>query len=350
MQAQIQAVVVHAPHDLRVEEMEAPEKAEGADQVTVRIERGGICGSDLHYYHNGGFGTVRIQEPMILGHEVSGIIESAGANVKNVKEGDRVAINPSRPCGTCAYCLAGQPIHCLDMRFYGSAMRVPHIHGAFRDYVVADATQCVPVLPSLSAGEAAMAEPLAVALHAINQAGPLVGRRVLITGSGPIGALCALAARRAGAAEIIATDVAGFPLKTMDRLGVDRAINIADAPDALKPYRQDKGVFDVLIEASGKAEALISALDAVRPTATIVQVGLGGEATLPINKIVAKELNLKGTFRFHQEFATAVEMMNKGLIDVSPVITQTLPFKQAQRAFDLASDRSQAMKIQLAFS
>lgn len=350
MQAQIQAVVVHAPHDLRVEEMDAPEKVEGDDQVTVRIERGGICGSDLHYYHDGGFGTVRIQEPMILGHEVSGIVESVGSTVKNVKEGDRVAINPSRPCGKCAYCQAGQPIHCLDMRFYGSAMRTPHIHGAFRDYVVADAAQCMPVLPSLSAGEAAMAEPLAVALHAINQAGPLVGRRVLITGSGPIGALCALAARRAGAAEIVTTDVASLPLKTMERLGVDRAINVADAPDALKPYKQDKGVFDVLIEASGKAEALISALDTVRPTATIVQVGLGGEATLPINTIVAKELNLKGTFRFHKEFATAVEMMNKGLIDVSPVITQTLPFKQAQRAFDLASDRSQAMKIQLAFS
>ena len=187
-------------------------------------------------------------------------------------------------------------------------------------------------------------------LHAVNRAGPLVGRKVLITGSGPIGALVAVAARRAGAIEIAATDVAAFPLKMIEQVGADYAFNVARNADALKPFTKNKGIFDVLFEASGNQMALTGALDALRPGATIVQIGLGGDITLPMNTVVAKELILKGTFRFHKEFETAVDMMNNGLIDVAPVITQTLPYKQAAEAFDLASDRSKAMKIQLAFS
>lgn len=346
----MQAIVVHAPHDLRVEDIEAPDKAQGRDEVTVRIERGGICGSDLHYYHNGGFGTVRIKQPMVLGHEVSGTVTSVGMDVKSLKKGDRVAVNPSQPCNTCQYCLKGDQAHCLDMYFYGSAMRYPHVHGAFRDEVIAGEAQCFKVLSSLTAGEAAMAEPLAVALHAVNRAGSVVGKKVLITGSGPIGVLCAAAARRAGAVEIAATDIAAFPLKMMDQIGVDYMFNVANNPDALKPFAKDKGTFDVLLEASGHQDALVGALDALRPGATIVQIGLGGDMTLPMNTIVAKELNVKGTFRFNEEFETAVTMMNNGLIDVSPVITQTLPYKQAVEAFELASDRTRAMKIQLAFT
>jgi len=346
----MQAVVIHAPHDLRVEEPQAPLTVQGPDEVTVRIERGGICGSDLHYYHNGGFGTVRLQQPMILGHEVAGKVESVGANVKRIATGDRVAISPSRPCGACQFCQRGSQAHCEDMKFYGSAMRMPHIDGAFRETVIANEAQCFAVLPSLSAGEAAMAEPLAVALHAVNRAGPLVGRRILITGSGPIGALCAAAARRAGATEIVATDVEVYPLQIMEQIGVDYLFNVEQHEDALRSFAHGKGTFDVLFEASGNAAALLGALDTLRPGATIVQVGLGGDVTVPMNVIVAKELNLKGTFRFHEEFETAVDMMNHGLIDVSPLITQTLAFSQAEAAFELASDRTQAMKVQLAFS
>lgn len=346
----MQAIVVHAPHDLRVEDIEAPDKAQGRDEVTVRIERGGICGSDLHYYHNGGFGTVRIRQPMVLGHEVSGTVTSVGMDVKSLKKGDRVAVNPSRPCNDCRFCLQGDQAHCLDMHFYGSAMRYPHVHGAFRDEVIAGEAQCFKVLSSLTAGEAAMAEPLAVALHAINRAGSVVGKKVLITGSGPIGVLCAAAARRAGAVEIAATDIAAFPLKMMDQVGVDHMFDVAKNPDALKPFAENKGTFDVLLEASGHQDALVGALDALRPGATIVQIGLGGDMTLPMNTIVAKELAVKGTFRFNEEFGTAVTMMNNGLIDVAPVITQTLPYKQAVEAFEMASDRTRAMKIQLAFT
>jgi L-idonate 5-dehydrogenase len=335
-------------HDLRIEADRVA--GPGPGQVLVAVGAGGICGSDLHYYHDGGFGTVRIKEPITLGHEVAGVVEAVGADVAGVRVGDRVAVNPSLACGTCEYCRRGEQLHCLDMRFFGSAMRFPHVQGAFSEYVKVDRSQCFKVLGTLTAGEAAMAEPLAVCLHAVNQAGSLVGAKVLITGSGPIGALCAAAARRAGATEIVATDVAALPLKTMERVGADRAIDIGADPDGLKPYGANKGTFDVLFEASGKEAALTGALDALRPQARIVQVGLGGDITLPMTTVVTKEFTIRGTFRFFKEFGTAVEMMNKGLIDVTPLISQTMPFRQAQAAFDLAGDRRQAMKVQLAFS
>ena len=341
------AVVIHAPHDLRVEPMPLPDA--GADDVTVRIAAGGICGSDLHYYHNGGFGTVRLREPMVLGHEVAGVVESVGSAVDGLRSGDRVAVSPSLPCGSCRYCQRGLQQHCLDMRFYGSAMRFPHVQGAFRQRLVAKASQCHKIADGLSLGEAAMAEPLAVCLHAVRRAGPLLGARVLVTGSGPIGALCILAARRAGAAEIVATDVAEAPLAMARKVGANAAMNVAETPDALDPWKRDKGAFDVLFEASGNARALVQALDVVRPGGVIVQVGLGGIVDLPINTIVAKEIELRGTFRFHEEYALAVSLLGQGLIDVKPLITETLPFSRAEEAFELAGDRSRAMKVQLSF-
>ncbi len=341
------AVVVHAPHDLRIEA--APLANPGPGQVLVAVEAGGICGSDLHYYHHGGFGIVRIKEPMILGHEVAGCIEALGAGVTGLSIGQRVALSPSNPCGRCRYCQQGHQQHCLDMRFYGSAMRYPHVQGAFRDRIVAEAHQCYGVGDSVTAGEAAMAEPLAVCLHAVRRAGPLLGARVLVTGSGPIGVLAALAARRAGAVEIVATDVADAPLAVMRGLGVEHALNVASDPDALAPYIADKGHFDVLFEASGNERALSGALAALRPGAVVVQIGIGGAMTLPMNVLVAKEIELRGTFRFHEEFGLAVALMSKGLIDVKPLITATLPADRAVDAFVLATDRSKAMKVQLAF-
>ena len=345
----MRAVVIHAAHDLRVDEVATP--APGPGQVRVHIEAGGICGSDLHYYHHGGIGSaIRLREPMILGHEVAGIVEAVGAEVNGIQSGDRVALSPSLPCGACRYCQAGQQMHCLDMRFYGSAMRFPHVQGAFRETIVAEARQCHVVPAALSAAEAAMAEPLAVCLHAARRAGPLLGRRVLVTGSGPIGALCAIAARRAGAAEVVATDITDAPGALMRRLGADRFINVAREADALAGYGRDKGSFDVLMEASGSDRALVQAFDVLKPQGIIVQVGLGGTATIPINTLVAKEFELRGTFRFHEEFALAVELIAKGLVEVRPLITATLPLERAREAFELATDRSRSMKVQLAFA
>ncbi len=343
----MKALIIHAPGDLRVEDIPTPEM--GPNQMKVKVRCGGICGSDLHYYQHGGFGTVRIQEPMVLGHEVSGVIEAVGAQVQGFEAGHRVAVSPSRPCGLCRYCQQGLQNHCLDMRYYGSAMRMPHVQGAFRQELVVEVSQAHRLADSVSDAEGALAEPLSVAIHAVRRAGPLVGKHVLITGCGPIGALLVIAARRAGATHITVTDVAAAPLRSAEKVGADEVLNVAQDPAALACYEADKGFFDVLFEASGNERALVGAFGALRPRGIIVQVGLGGEMKLPINVIVAKEFDLRGAFRFHEEFATAVTLLNKGLVDVKPLISATLPYRDAGRAFALAADRSQAMKVVLNF-
>lgn len=341
------ALVIYAPGDLRVEALATPEILPG--QLRVRVRTGGICGSDLHYFQHGGFGTVRIKEPMVLGHEIAGIIEEAGSAVRDFAAGDRIAISPSRPCGLCAYCQQGLQNHCLDMRYYGSAMRTPHVQGAFRQEIVCETAQAYKLADSVSDGEGAMAEPLSVALHAVRRAGPLLGKRVLVTGCGPIGALIVIAARRAGATHIAATDVGSYPLRNALKVGADQGINVAEDPEGLGAFTADKGSFDVLFEASGDERALRGSFDALRPRGVIVQVGLGGEMTLPVNTIVAKEFDLRGAFRFHEEFGIAVDLLNKGLVNVKPLISATLSYRDAGRAFALAADRSQAMKVLLNF-
>jgi len=347
----MRAIVVHAPKDLRADDWQA--ETPGPGQVLVRTAAGGICGSDLHYYHHGGFGAVRLKQPMVLGHEVSGRVAELGPGVEGLAVGDLVAVNPSRPCGSCRYCLEGLANHCLDMRFYGSAMPFPHIQGAFREALLVDAAQCVKA-DGVTAGEAAMAEPLSVALHAIRRAGPLLGKRVLVTGCGPIGVLTVLAARRAGAAEVVATDIEDRPLEHAAAAGADRTINVsgnvAGQADALTAYAAGKGHFDVLCEASGAQPALVAGLGALRPRGVVVQLGLGGDMTLPMPQVTAKELDLRGSFRVHEEFPLAVEMIAKGLIQVKPLITHTIAFDDAVKAFELAGDRSRVMKAQIAFN
>lgn len=343
----MRGVIIHGPKDLRVEEVTVPPL--GPHDVRVRIEAGGICGSDLHYYNHGGFGTVRVQEPMALGHEIAGTVDEVGSAVSLVSRGMRVAVNPSQPCNDCRYCRAGQHNQCLNMRFMGSAMRFPHVQGGFRERITVDEGQAIPIAPTMTMAAAAMAEPLAVCLHAARQAGSLLGAKVLVTGCGPIGTLAVVAARYAGASEIVATDVSSYPLSIARQVGATKTINVAEDPQGLAPYTQEKGTFDVLFEASGNEAALRGALDALRPGGVIVQLGLGGDMKLPINIIVAKELQIRGTFRFDEEFRLAVDLMGKGLVDVKPLLTQTIPFERAVDAFTLASDRSQAMKVQLTF-
>ena len=343
----MKAIVCHAPEDLRLDSFETD--ALGAHQLQVDVAYGGICGSDLHYYHHGGFGTVRIKEPMVLGHEVSGIVRVVGSAVQNYKAGQRIAISPSRPCGQCQYCQKGQHNHCLDMRFFGSAMRFPHVQGAFRQTLVIDASQAHPLNDSLSLSLAALAEPLSVGLHAIQRAGSVFGKQVLVTGCGPIGTLLIGALRRAGAARIVAVDIADKPLECARAMGADETINIAKNSEALAPFAVNKGVFDVMFEASGNDRALRSGLDVVAPRGVIVSIGLGGDSTLPLNQLVGKELELRGTFRFHEEFAVAVRFLNEGLIDGRPVISHVMNFDDAIHAFELASDKSQAMKVQINF-
>jgi L-idonate 5-dehydrogenase len=343
----MKAVVIHAARDLRVEDSIA--EIVGPGQVEVAIEAGGICGSDLHYYNHGGFGAIRIREPMILGHEVAGTIKALGQGVLNLAVGDRVAVSPSRPCNACEYCLKGQQNHCLNMRFYGSAMPMPHIQGAFRQQLVAESWQCHKVADGVSINEAAFAEPFAVTLHAVKRAGSLVGKRVLVTGCGPIGALAIVAARDQDASEIVATDVMDAVLEKALVVGADRTINVASNGDDLQAYSANKGYFDVHFEASGNERAVRSGLEVLKPRGILVQLGLGGDVSIPQNLVVSKEIEMRGTFRFHEEFALAVDLINRRRVDLKPLLTGIYPFEDAVHAFELAGDRTRSMKVQLAF-
>ncbi|NRP75852.1 L-idonate 5-dehydrogenase (NAD(P)(+)) [Ensifer psoraleae] len=343
----MKAVVIHAAKDLRIEGREV--ESLGPGQVEVAIEAGGICGSDLHYYNHGGFGAVRVREPMILGHEVAGTIKALGEGVSGFKVGERVAISPSRPCNACEYCLKGQQNQCLNMRFYGSAMPMPHIQGAFRQRLVAAQWQCHKVADGVSIHEAAMAEPFAVTLHAVARAGALTGKRVLITGCGPIGALAIIAARANGAREIVATDVMDKVLEKALEVGADRVINVAVNAEALSAYAANKGYFDVQFEASGNQSALRSGLEVLKPRGVLVQLGLGGDVNIPQNMVVAKEIEMKGTFRFHEEFGLAADLINHRRVDLKPLLTGTFPLEDAAKAFETAADRNKSMKIQLVF-
>ena len=348
MRYRCMCLVLHAPEDLRLDEQDAGEV--GAGQVLVKVDKGGICGSDLHYFNHGGFGTVRIKEPMVLGHEVAGIVAEVAPDVTDVKVGDRVAVNPSRPCARCKYCLEGMPNQCLDMRYYGSAMRTPHIQGAFRDALVCNASQCHKIADGVPMTEAALAEPFSVTLHGVGRAGSLLGKRVLVSGCGPIGVLTIAAAKLHGAAEVVATDVVDEPLAIARKMGADVTINAAADKDWVARNAVDKGSFDVMFECSGNERAFRDGLEVMRPRGTVVQLGMGGDVSLPQTLVVAKELSLVGSFRFHAEFALAVKLINDRRIDLAPVITRAFPMRDAIAAFKLAGDRKRAMKVLIDFA
>lgn len=335
--------------DLRVETL--PEAAPGAGEVLVAVGAGGICGSDLHYWQDGGFGPIRVQEPIILGHEAAGTVIALGQGVTALALGDRVALNPSHPCGTCTFCAQGQFQHCLTMRFKGSALRMPHEQGMFRDRIVMGAGQCHKIADGVPMAEAALAEPLAVCLRAMGRAGQmagaLAGKRVLITGAGPIGALCTALAARAGAAEVVVTDLQDATLAVAALVGATATVNVTTGD--LSAWADDKGQFDLAFECAGAAPALRSAIASVRPLGTIVQVGVAGDIPVPLNLVVGKEIAVVGTHRFHHEFGQAVALINDRSLPLGKIVTHSFPVEQAQEAMQTAADRSKSVKVQITF-
>jgi len=343
------AAVCHGARDLRIEH--ASEAVLDANEVRVAVAFGGICGSDLHYFHRGAVGDFAIREPLTLGHEVSGVVIETGSAVKDLSPGTKAALDPSRPCLSCAYCRAGRANLCIDMRFLGSAGRFPHVQGGFVEHLVLRRDQIVPVPADTDLLRLSVAEPLSVGLHAANRAGALLGKRVIVTGSGPIGLLTARAARLAGAAEVVSTDIEDAPLDVaLAKMGATRTINVASAPDALDDYRVDGGYFDVGFEVSGAAVALESLFTVVRRGGRIVQVGMlpPGTAPVPVNVLQTREIELVGAFRANDEFRSAVAAIVSGAIDVAPILSGTYPLAEAVGALELAGDRKQVVKLHLA--
>jgi L-idonate 5-dehydrogenase len=343
----MRACVIHKAEDLRLEEREVPQLTPTG--VLIRIRAGGICGSDLHYYFEGKNGDFVIREPLIPGHELAGEVEEIGPEVSRIRPGMRVAVHPGRNCGHCSACGAGRGNLCRNVFFMGSASRFPHMQGGFADYVVTDESQCYPVREELPFGIAAFAEPLAVALHAAERAGPVLGRSVLVVGAGPIGLLVLLAVRRAGAEQVCVTDILDGPLGLAIRLGADATVNVASNPTALQQEAQSADGFEVAFEISGNPAGLASCLESVRPGGVVVQVGNLPAGRVPVagNLVMAKEIDFRGSMRFDREFAHSVACLDRGLIDVAPLLTASVPAEQAGAAFELARRREEHAKVQI---
>ena len=338
----MRALVAHGAHDLRLEDVAG--QPLGPHDAEVSIAVGGICGSDLHYYHRGAVGDFAIREPLVLGHEIAGTVVRTGGEVDGLEPGIRVAIDPSLPCGRCGQCRAGARNLCTEMRFLGSAAPFPHAQGGFRERLVVDAAQCVPLPDSLTLESGVFAEPLAVAFHAAGRGCPLLGRRILVTGAGPIGVLIAVVARRAGAASVTVTDILDAPLEVARLFGATATVNVASA-------RTDLPEVDIAFEASGSPQALDACLQAVRPGGRVVLVGLlpAGAVPVPANRVVTREVDVVGSFRFLDvEFHAAVGALASGL-DVTPLLSARFALENAIEAFDAASRRAELMKVQLSF-
>lgn len=345
------AAVCHGKKDLRIERVE--DRPLAAGEVRVSVAFGGICGSDMHYYHRGAVGDFTVREPMTLGHEISGVVIEAGEGVAHLKPGMKAALDPSRPCLSCSYCRSGRSNLCTNMFFLGSAGRFPHVQGGFAQHLVLRQDQIVVVPDHTDLLKLSVAEPLSVGLHAIRRSVPLTGKRVIVTGSGPIGLLTARSARFAGAAEVVTTDVEDAPLAVARvHMGASRTVNVASHPADLTEFESDAAQFDVAFEASGSPAALASLFKVVRRGGRIVQVGMlpAGPAPVPVNVIQSREIDLVGAFRAHDEFRLAVELIVSGAIDVAPILSGTFPLSRAAAALELAGDRAKVVKLHLKLS
>lgn len=337
------AVVIHGAGDVRVEERPTPTPQ--PDEAIVEIVRGGICGSDISYFNHGAVGDFRVRRPMVLGHEVVGRVADTGSALGDRQHGDLVVVNPSSPCMQCARCREGRSNACLEPVFLGSASTDPHVDGGFVRHLPTRAANLVAVPRGLALTDVVFAEPLAVTVHAINRAGGVADKRILVVGAGPIGAMTLAAARSLGAGEIDVVDLSPERLSIAAGLGADHTFG----PDDEIPNDPING-YDVVFEASGSGAGIASAVGAVRKAGTVVLIGLphGGPVALPIGLGVARELDLLGSFRFTaDEFEQAVQLLGDGL-DLSTLRTHDYSLDSVETAFVTASG-ADSMKVQLDF-
>lgn len=335
------ACVIHGPKDLRVENR--PDPRPGRGEVVVSVSIGGICGSDLHYYNDGAVGAFKLVEPMVLGHEIVGHVAEVGDEVVGQRIGTPVAVHPAAPCETCRECLDGRRNVCQNIRYLGSAALVPHVQGALAELVVVRASQVRALPARLTLDRAVLAEPLAVALHAVRRAQGVAGLRAIVTGAGPIGLLVVAALRHAGATEVTACDLLPEPLKLALALGATSTVQAG--PEVGTSWPRE---VDIAIEASGSPAGLRTCLECTRPGGTVVQLGLlpPGDVAWPGARVAVREITVRGSFRFDVEFDEALSLLGDGL-DVGAVVTHRFPFLDANHAFALASNRSMASKVLL---
>ncbi|MCI9887415.1 L-idonate 5-dehydrogenase [Micrococcales bacterium 31B] len=337
------AVVAHAANDLRVEDIGEPQPA--ADEAVVEVAYGGVCGSDLHYWRHGAAGASILREPLVLGHEFTGVVARAAADGSGPAEGTPVAVHPLTPCGDGATPWpADRPNLSPASTYLGSAMHLPHTQGGFARRVALPSRMLYALPAGLDVRSAILAEPTAVAWHGVERAGSVAGRRVAVIGAGPIGQLVIAVALHHGASEVIATDLHDLPRNLAEARGA-RALDARDS-EAIAALHAD-----VVIESSGTVPGLASAISAAGRGGTVVMLGLqaAGDIAAPLATAITRELTLTGSFRFGAEFGPVLEALAEGSLNVDGIVTHTLPVAQSLDAFATALDASASSKVVLAF-
>ncbi|TAP41781.1 L-idonate 5-dehydrogenase [Arthrobacter sp. S39] len=342
------AVVAHAAGGLRIEDI--PLVPPHPDQAVVEIAYGGICGSDLHYWLHGAAGESVLKAPMVLGHEIVGVVVRAAADGTGPAEGSAVAVHPATPGpgpgpGVVKY-PEDRPNLSPGCTYLGSAARYPHTDGAFSRYANLP-TRMLRVLPDgLDLRTTALIEPASVAWHAVSRAGDVRGKTALVIGSGPIGALTVAVLKRAGAARITAVDMHPRPLEIAQAVGADEVLMATDV-EAIAAVQAD-----VVIESSGSHHGLASAIQGAARGGKVVMVGLlpSGPQPVLISLAITRELDLKGSFRFNDEIDDVITALADGSLFVDPVVTHVFPLERGLEAFETAKDSAGSGKVLLSFA
>ncbi|MFN7993417.1 MAG: alcohol dehydrogenase catalytic domain-containing protein [Bryobacteraceae bacterium] len=327
----MKSVQLVAPRTLEPREMPMPPDP-GPGEVLVKLRAVGICGSDMHWYLEGGIGPYQAAYPQILGHEPAGEIAAVGKGVDGLVPGQKVAVEPAIHCGHCEHCLAGRINNCLYSQFMGS----PQLHGLFREYAVMPAANALPIPDGMGFTEATLAEPLAVMLHVLELTPIRLGETVAVMGAGPVGLLMASVAKLSGASTVFVVDRLPHRLQIACEMGAaDAALDInSGAVEAIMDLTRGRGV-DIVFDCAAARETLQTALTAARIGGRLVLIGIPSEHRMPIdlNLAMLKELNIQTIKRSNHNAEAAIAMMQSGRISTR-LVTHHFPLEQTARGFE----------------
>ncbi|MDD3278791.1 MAG: NAD(P)-dependent alcohol dehydrogenase [Lachnospiraceae bacterium] len=331
MEGMMKTAVMTDIMDVEIQERPIPQPKE--DEVLVKIEYVGICGSDLHYYEAGRIGDFIVEPPFVLGHEAGGTVIEVGSNVKNLKVGQRVALEPGKTCGTCEHCKEGKYNLCEDVIFFAT----PPVDGVFQEYVAHEAGLCFPIPDQMTTMEAALIEPLAVGMHAAMQGGAHLGQTAVVMGAGCIGLVSLLSLKAMGVSRVYVVDVMEKRLEKALELGADGVINgmKEDTVARIKELTGGKGC-DLGIETAGTQITTTQLMKAAKKGSTIVLVGYSasGELTLPVSMALDKELTFKTVFRYRNIYPMAIEAVASGKINIKDIVTDYFELDDIKNALD----------------
>jgi len=341
------AVVLHAIDDIRLDTRPTPKV--GPYDALIAVKSVGICGSDVHYWKHGRIGPFILNNPMVLGHESAGQVVAVGEKVHHLKAGDRITMEPGVPCRSCNSCKIGRYNLCPDIIF----MATPPYDGSLSNYIVHPADFCFKLPDHVSYDEGAMCEPLSVGVYAVSRAKVTLGQTVLITGAGPIGLMCLMAARAAGAGTTFITDIKQERLDVAKELGATHIIDTTKVPDVAAYIHSIVGSqsVDVAIECSGATSAIHAAIKTTKNGGAVCIVGMGPpEITLPLVEAAAREVDLIGVFRYCNTYPKTLALIASGKVNVKPLITHHFDFKESVEAFNVArlgADKNNKMAIKV---